>query len=106
MNLFANGLFLFRIKRGETAWTPTGDFTVSVYLLRNVACFEWSKIRLEFGYDIINTRSGDQTGMGLGLVDDTISSSDDAPHFWTRLQGFGEYAIILKNVGSEQSAKD
>jgi len=78
-----------RFKRGEIAWTPTGDFTVSVYRLRNLACFEWFTSKLEFGYDIL------YNGVGQGVRDATIKSEDASPHFWTRLQGFGEYTFIL-----------
>src|SRR5262245_15484367 len=86
-----------RFERGEIAWSPDQDMTVSVYRLRNEACFEWSTSQFEydyFRYDIL------YNGVGQGQASMQIRFSGGAPHIWTRLQGFGEYAFIVKGCTS------
>jgi tetratricopeptide (TPR) repeat protein len=88
-----------RFERGEIAWSPDQDMTVSVYRLRNEACLEWSPIHipedspvsqfLHYNYDILynGVKQGHDV-MGLKL--------SGVPRIWTRLQGFGEYAFIVR----------
>jgi uncharacterized protein with LGFP repeats len=86
-----------QFERGEIAWSPDQDMIVSVYRLRNEACFQWAKTGFDydyFRYDI------SYNGVPQGQAAMQVKFSSGVPHIWTRLQGFGEYAFIVKGCTS------
>jgi hypothetical protein len=79
---------------GEIAFSPDQDMLVSVYRLRNEACFEWSLTRFEYDfyrYDI--AFNGVPQGQAARKHSGVLQA-------WVRLQGFGEYAFIVKGCTS------
>lgn len=89
-----------RFERGEIAWSQDQDMVVSVYQLRNEACFEWEKTGFDydyFRYDI------SYNGIGQGHAATQLRGTT---HIWTRLQGFGEYAFTVKGCHSPTIGAD
>jgi hypothetical protein len=83
-----------RFEGGEIAWSPDQGMTVSVYRLRNEACFEWSRTGFDydyFRYDI------SFNGVPQGQAATQLSGTTQ---IWVRLQGFGEYAFNVKGCHS------
>jgi hypothetical protein len=79
-----------RFEHGEIAFSADQDMVVSVFRLRNEACFEWEPTGFRynyFRYDVIwnGIHQGQQARQLRGTT-----------LIWTRLQGFGEYAFIVK----------
>lgn len=89
-----------RFERGEIAWSPDQDMITSVFLLRNEACFEWSRPRFDldyYRYDI------ERDGVGLGQAALQVrfeGDPEDEQYVWARLQGFGEYTFVAKSCTS------
>ncbi|MFJ5549434.1 hypothetical protein, partial [Streptomyces sp. NPDC093225] len=84
-----------RFEHGEIASSPDQDMVVSVFRLRNEACFEWSRPHFEhdyFRYDI----SYDQVSQGQAAMQHR-SRERGRVRIWARLQGFGEYAFTVKS---------
>jgi hypothetical protein len=79
-----------RFERGEIGWSPDQDMTVSVYRLRNEACFEWSTSRFHYDYFRYDVT---YNGVGQGQANMQVRGPS---RIWTRLQGFGEYAFTVK----------
>lgn len=79
---------------GEIAECPDQDMVVSVFRLRNEACFDWVPTGFDydyFRYDIAFN------GVGQGQAAMQLRGTT---RVWTRLQGFGEYAFIVKGCHS------
>ena len=79
-----------RFEHGEIAFSPDQDMVVSVFRLRNEACFQWEPTGFRynyFRYDVIwnGIHQGQQNRQLRGVT-----------LIWTRLQGFGEYAFVVK----------
>ena len=79
-----------RFERGEIGWSPDQDMVVSVYRLRNEACFEWSTTRFHYDYFRYDVA---YNGVGQGQANMQMRGR---ARIWTRLQGFGEYAFKVK----------
>lgn len=79
---------------GEIAFSPDQEMVISVFRLRNEVCFEWSPTRFEYDfyrYDIAfnGVPQGQAAMKHSGVL-----------RVWVRLQGFGEYAFIVKGCTS------
>ncbi|MCX4806937.1 hypothetical protein OG594_35855 [Streptomyces sp. NBC_01214] len=79
-----------QFERGEICWSPGQEMVVSVFRLRNEACFEWSRTRFDYKYyryDISHD------GVAQGHIDLKYPGPE---LIWTRLQGFGEYTFHVE----------
>ena len=95
-----------RFARGDIAWSPDQDMITSVFLLRNEACFEWSRPHFDvdyYRYDI------ERDGAGLGQAAFQVrfeGDPEDEQYIWARLQGFGLYTFVVKSCTSTVIGSD
>ncbi|MFE7182230.1 LGFP repeat-containing protein, partial [Streptomyces erythrochromogenes] len=84
-----------RFEHGEIASSIDEDIVVSVFRLRNEACFEWSRPHFDhdyFRYDV----TYNSVPQGQAAVQ-FRSEERGRVRTWVRLQGFGEYGFTVKS---------
>lgn len=80
-----------RFERGEMVWAPEQDMLVSVFRLRNLACFSWSRPHFEHDHFRINSWFD---GQPQGLNNTSIkTTAPHALHMWLGLQERGDYGF-------------
>ncbi|MFA7754125.1 hypothetical protein V5F01_10780 [Streptomyces sp. NRRL B-2790] len=91
-------------ERGEITSSIDEDMVVSVFRLRNEACFEWSRPHFAhdyFGYDI--TYNDVPQGQAATQF---RSHKRGRIRRWVRLQGFGDYGFTVKSCTSPLVGSD